>query len=58
MELTILLAGAGLVLVALSLSLTIERLVRRLGVRPAADSERSRGLFDVVARIRRHLRND
>ena len=52
MDLSILLiAGAGLLAGSVVLSVGIERLIRRFGVRPARPDERTRGFRDVLTRL-------
>jgi hypothetical protein len=53
MDTTLLLIGGTLLLVSVILSVSIERLIRHLGVAPQNPDERSNGFRDVVRRIDR-----
>jgi hypothetical protein len=51
METTILFAGAGILLVSVVLSMTINRIIQRANATPADPGERSHGIFDVFTQI-------
>jgi hypothetical protein len=53
MDLTLLLLGGTLLVISVVLSISIERLIRHLGVTPKDPDQRSRGFRDVAHRIER-----